>query len=57
MDENGACKFPADKLQAVYDNVQELLAGEDKTLGALRGAKNAKQVRKALRGEQYGDDD
>ena len=57
MDENGACKFPADKLQAVYDNVQELLAGEDTTLSALRGAKNARQVRKAMRGEPYGDED
>lgn len=57
MDENGAVKFPADKLQAVYDNVQTLLAGEEKTLNALRGAKSAGQVRKAMRGEPYGDDD
>jgi regulator of RNase E activity RraA len=57
MDENGAVKFPADKLQAVYDNVETLLAGEEKTLAAIRGAKSAGQVRKALRDEANSDDD
>ena len=57
MDENGAVKFPADRLKDVYDNVQKLLAGENKTLSLLRKAKSAKGVRAAMRGEAYGEDE
>ncbi len=56
MDENGAVKFPADKLQAVHDNVQDLLSGEQRTFELLRKATNAKQVRAAMRGESYDED-
>jgi regulator of RNase E activity RraA len=54
MDENGAVKFPADKLEAVVTNAKALLADEDKKLGLLRVAKTAKEVRAAFTGQGYG---
>ena len=44
MDENGACKFPADRLAEVYKNVQELAKNEAesmKNISALKSAKDA----------------
>lgn len=53
MDENGAVKFPADRLDAVVTNAHAMLADEAKQLAALRNAKNAAQVRAAMAGGAY----
>lgn len=54
MDENGAVKFPADRLEAVVANAQAMLAAEAVQLAALRKAKSAAQVRAAMAAGQYG---
>ena len=41
MDENGACKFPADKLESVLENVRKLRAEESVLMGKLSQAKSA----------------
>ena len=48
MDENGACKFPADQLENVLTNVRALLADEDKRLAQMRSAKSTEDVLIAL---------
>jgi regulator of RNase E activity RraA len=53
FDENGACKFPADKLEAVVTNVKALLKEEDTRLQGLRQAKTAAEVRAAFSGHTY----
>jgi regulator of RNase E activity RraA len=53
MDENGACKFPADKLEAVLANVKALIKEEDTRLKALRQAKTAAEVRASASGTPY----
>jgi len=53
LDENGACKFPADKLEAVVTNVKALIKDEDRRLKALRQAKTAAEVRAAASGTPY----
>jgi regulator of RNase E activity RraA len=45
MDENGAVKFPADKLEAVLINVLALHEEEEARIGKLRHASNAAEVR------------
>jgi regulator of RNase E activity RraA len=55
MDANGACKFPAQKMEAVLSNVKLLLEDEDRRLRALRQAKTAAEVRAASSGAPYGD--
>ena len=58
MDENGACKFPGDKLEAVLTNVKALLAEEGDRIGKLlSGPKTAKQVRAIFGGHSYAEDD
>ena len=57
MDENGACKFPADKLEAVVKNVQALRDEEADRIGKLANATNAKQVRAIMSGHSYAEDD
>ena len=54
MDENGAVKFPADRLGAVVANAKAMLAEEAVQLEALRRAKNAAEVRAASTGGTYG---
>jgi len=44
MDENGACKFPADKLAEVYKNVQELAKNEAESMGRVGALKSAEDV-------------
>jgi len=44
MDENGACKFPADKLKAVLDNVRQLQKLEATQMSELRQCTSASQV-------------
>ena len=57
MDENGACKFPADQLEAVLDNVRALQKEEAARMKALQAAKSAAELRAIFSGHAYGDDD
>ena len=53
MDENGACKFPADKLAAVLKNVRALREEEEERQGRLRSATSAAEVRAIFGGHAY----
>jgi 4-hydroxy-4-methyl-2-oxoglutarate aldolase len=53
MDENGAVKFPADRLAAVLKNSKEMLAKEEELLGRLRNAHTAAEIRAAAAGGHY----
>jgi len=53
MDENGAVKFPADKLEAVLKNSKAMLQDEAEQLERLRKAKTAAEVRAAAAGGTY----
>ena len=57
MDENGACKFPADKLGAVLENVRALQQEEAARMAALQNAKSAAELRAIFSGHSYGDED
>lgn len=54
MDENGAVKFPADKLEAVLVNARKLQKEEAARMSALQNAKSAAEVRAILSGHAYG---
>ena len=54
MDETGAVKFPADKLEAVLENARKLQAEEAARMGALQKATSAAEVRAIYAGESYG---
>lgn len=43
MDENGACKFPADRLAEVYKNVQELAKNEAESMKNISALKSAER--------------
>ena len=53
MDENGACKFPADRVEAVLANVKALREEEEQRVALLQGAKTAAEVRAAFAGQSY----
>jgi 4-hydroxy-4-methyl-2-oxoglutarate aldolase len=53
MDENGAVKFPADKLEAVLTNVRLLQEEEKERMARVRQAKSAAEVRAAMSGQAY----
>jgi regulator of RNase E activity RraA len=53
MDENGAVKFPAAKLEAVLENVRKLRDQEAARMGALKDAKSADEVRAIFAGKSY----
>ena len=53
MDENGACKFPAEKIGPILANVKALLKEEAVRLNALSGAKTAAEVRAIFAGKSY----
>lgn len=53
MDENGACKFPADRLEAVLSNVQALRKQEEERIGKLQQAANAADLRAIFGGHSY----
>jgi len=55
MDENGACKFPADRLEAVLNNVRELQKEEEARMSALQSAGSAAEVRAIFGGQSYAD--
>ena len=57
MDENGACKFPADKLAAVLENVRALQQEEAARMAALQNAKSAADLRAIFSGHSYGYED
>ena len=57
MDENGACKFPPDKLEAVLNNVKALQREEEERITKLRSATSAAEVRAIFSGQAYGDED
>lgn len=48
MDENGACKFPADRLADVCRNIEEMTAIEDKWSGTILNAKSIAEVKAAF---------
>jgi 4-hydroxy-4-methyl-2-oxoglutarate aldolase len=54
MDENGAVKFPADKLEAVLNNARKLQKEEETRMSALQNAKSAAEIRAILSGHAYG---
>ena len=54
MDENGAVKFPADKLEAVLTNARKLQKEEEARMAALQNAKSAAEIRAILSGHAYG---
>jgi regulator of RNase E activity RraA len=53
MDENGACKFPADKLEAVLTNVRALQKEEETRIGRVGNAKTAAEIRAIFGGHAY----
>jgi regulator of RNase E activity RraA len=54
MDENGAVKFPADRLEAVLKNVRALQQEEAARMHALQQARSAAEIRAILGGHSYG---
>jgi 4-hydroxy-4-methyl-2-oxoglutarate aldolase len=53
MDENGACKFPAGKLEAVLDLAGKLRAEETERIGRLQMAGSAAELRAIFGGHAY----
>ncbi|RJQ57756.1 MAG: RraA family protein [Desulfobacteraceae bacterium] len=53
MDENGACKFPADKLQQVAAQLKVIRKEEEERITALSKAVSAGEVRKIFGGQSY----
>jgi regulator of RNase E activity RraA len=53
MDENGACKFPADKLQQVAAQLKVIRKEEEERITALSKAGSAGEVRKIFGGQSY----
>lgn len=54
MDENGACKFPAHKLQAVLEAVRALRDQEGDRIRRLLEAKSLEEVKAIMSGQAYG---
>ncbi len=57
MDENGAVKFPANRLADVLENVKKLAEHEGALQERLKKATNAAEIRAAFSGKEYGDDE
>ena len=55
MDENGACKFPADRAGDVLENANKLLADEEAKIAVIKKAKSAADVRRIMSGHSYAD--
>jgi len=53
MDEDGAVKFPANKLEAVLTNVRALQKEEAERMGRLQKATSAAEVRAVFAGQSY----
>jgi len=56
MDENGACKFPADKLEQVAKNLELLRQEEHNRMSALSKATTAAEIRAIFEGKSYGEE-
>lgn len=57
MDENGACKFPANQADAVLKNVQALRDEEEERIGKLQKAKSAAELRAIFGGHSYSEEE
>ena len=57
MDENGACKFPADQAEAVLKNVRLLRDEEEERIGKLQNATSAAELRAIFGGHTYGEEE
>jgi 4-hydroxy-4-methyl-2-oxoglutarate aldolase len=57
MDENGAVKFPADKLPQVLANARALQEEEEERMAKMRKATSAKELRAIFGGHSYGDEE
>ncbi len=55
MDENGACKFPADKLDAVLMNVRAMQQEEESRMAQLQAAGSAAEIREIFSRHAYGE--
>jgi len=53
MDENGACKFPADKLELIVKNLELLQKEEAERMNALAKATSAAEIRAIFAGRLY----
>jgi len=53
MDENGACKFPAHKLEQVVRNLELLQQEEQDRMSALSKATTASEIRAVFKGQSY----
>ena len=53
MDENGACKFPADKLESILDLSVKLRAEENARIGRLQKAGSSAELRTIFGGHSY----
>jgi len=57
IDENGAVKFPADRLEEVVHHARLLLDEENERVGALMKARGVAEVKAIMRGHVYGKKD
>ena len=57
MDENGACKFPADRLEAVLVAARALQRDEEARMAACLKAKSAAEIRAIFGGHSYAESD
>jgi len=57
MDENGACKFPANQSEAVLNNVRALRDEEADRMSLLQNAKSAAELRAIFGGHSYGEEE
>ena len=55
MDENGACKFPSDKLEMVHENVEKIRSSDSDRVEKLLNAKSAAEIRAIFGGHSYSD--
>ena len=53
MDENGACKFPSERIGEVLGNVTALQKEEEERMGRLQAAGSAAEVRAIFAGQSY----
>jgi regulator of RNase E activity RraA len=52
MDENGACKFPADRLTDVCNNVEAFIKIEEERVKAMKAAKTMAELKDVFSGKK-----
>jgi regulator of RNase E activity RraA len=52
MDENGACKFPADKLADVCNNIDAFIKVEEERVKEMKAAKTITEIKAAFSGKK-----